>query len=461
MPQVLQTFTKRALFSLPCCLLVLFGWFGILLFSGDNASAEEVPLPILKIARGDQPEATIAVEGARGIIFTRVNLTAVNGDVRIESMTIMRTGQGSDGVFSSVGIEDVGDSGDLNANHQYKVKAPFTIPEGETIEIELKGNMKSNMNAYNYERPTISLVAVDTKAKIEGELPITGTAHTINSGLTVGSLSIKQGGLDPRANADIATLEKDVIFNSIRVTAGNVEDIRLKNIYWIPVGSAGDDDVINPKAVINYRGEISEFPANVYYDGDGVKKYRVKVDLRVTLPKGESAEIYLKGDIGHGINRTVRMDPEKLNGIGVTYGYEVRDTTSRAGVTFTIVPSLFRISTFNAYEQFQGETRLGDITLEVKGEVASIKSLELKTDDPNAQRVKLWTEQGELAVGPGNSEGGRLVLAPPVGRILELPTGRTKFIVTGQTQTGFAVSSLSAEGKISGLPLNITGLPKN
>ncbi|MDO8620276.1 MAG: hypothetical protein Q7R64_02925 [bacterium] len=432
--------------------------FALVLFSFFLSSVSAAPAPgiVLKVESGNQPTPGIAAEGARGLVYTRVNLTAIGGDVTIRSFTLMRTGGGRDGAFSSIGIEDVGDSGDPNGEHQYKVKATLTIPEGETIEIELKGNMKSNMNSYQYDRPTLSLVALDTDAQIQGTLPITGVAHTINSGLVIGSISLALGPQNP-PSGDVAVLEKNVIFSSVRITIGAAEDVRLKNMYWFANGSSEDGDIVNPVGVLLYRGKAWEFPANVYFDDDGTKKYRVKMDQTVTITKGDIAEVYLKGDVGSGVGRTIKLDPDKLNGIGATYGYEVRDTTSKTSGTFTIVPAIFRISPGITSETYQGNVNLGTVTLEVLGEVADIRSITIRTKSAAPLHVSLWDADGKLVAGPADGSNSEVTFTS-AGGSWELPTGKTTYTVTALTRDNFSVASVNAKGKNSKVPLKINGI---
>ncbi|KKR32373.1 MAG: hypothetical protein UT65_C0002G0019 [Parcubacteria group bacterium GW2011_GWF2_39_8b] len=267
--------------------------------------------PTLIVETGEQPKQTLLIGSARLVPFTVVNLTAKETDIEIESLEVERKGMGSDRIFVEVGVIDHGLEKKLNANHQYVMRKPFTIKAGETEEITLYGNItdKSTLATYEGQSPSLALIKINinakTPAKISGVLPIVGTAHIVNSSLTIGSMTLSSSGFDPGINKNIYINDTGIIFSAVRGLVGGSEVINLQFFGWTQNGSASYLNISNVQICVFYKADTKCFPADV----DSVGKYYSAEFGDMKIGKGESFDLYIKGDVlPSGVNRTVNFD---------------------------------------------------------------------------------------------------------------------------------------------------------
>ena len=264
--------------------------------------------PVLKIEKGEDLQPTLLLSSAKRVPFTVAKFTALNGDVNVKNIVIQRTGLGNDNIFSEIGIEDMGTERHPNSNHQYETREGFTLKEGEEKDIVLYGHVNWDIGAlaeYDGQQPTLTLVRVDADAPIQGNLPIVGIANTVNSSITIGSMIMSRSGLDPFTNRTYYINDKNVVFSAVKITASSAEPIKLDSISWYQMGSIGKGDISNLRTVI-LQGD-KEISSVAEADDEG-KYYTSNFD-GITIQKGDSIDLVLKGDIGTtGANRTVDFD---------------------------------------------------------------------------------------------------------------------------------------------------------
>ncbi len=265
--------------------------------------------PTLFVEEGKEPSSTLLIGNARRVPFTVVELTAKGGDITVDDVVIERRGQASDRVFVEVGLVDIGNEQGLNSEHKYHNRSQFTIKDGEPQEIVLYGNIvdRDTLASYEGQTPTLVLTEIKTKAKLSGTaLPIIGTMHKVNSSLVLGSFATSNSGLDPGAERNLYVNSLDVIFSAVRIDATGVEPMLLKSWSWFQTGSVSRLDISNVQTCVVYKGGKHCFVAEP--DSDG-KYYSSDFNDEVKIDKGESAEIYIKGDVlTTGSNRTLEFD---------------------------------------------------------------------------------------------------------------------------------------------------------
>ncbi len=276
--------------------------------------------PTLVVEKGEQPKGSLLVADARRVPFTTIELTAKGGDITINSLLLERGGMASDRIFTEVGVLDMGIERALNAKHQYTMKDSFTIKDGETQEIVLYGNVTDidTLVAYEGQVASISLVGIDTDAKISGLLPLTGSMHTVNSTLVIGSIEAGTSGIDPGVNRNIDVNTNSTIFSAIKLSASSVEPLQLKYFAWTQNGSVSSNDIANIQTCVVYKSNTNCFDAT---DDDG--KYYFSEFDDVRIEKGESVEVYVRGDtLPSASNRTVNFDVDSsydIAAFGLTY----------------------------------------------------------------------------------------------------------------------------------------------
>ena len=157
---------------------------------------------------GDQPAPNLAPGSAARVPFTKVTFTASNaGDVTVKGVTVERQGLANDAVFIGVVLLDengtqVGLAKTLNSIHQAVLNEPFVVKAGTSRVFTLAGNMDTptNLGSYAGQVAKLAVVAVDGgTSSVGGALPIVGNGMTINSTLTIGSVTIQRGSTDTRS----------------------------------------------------------------------------------------------------------------------------------------------------------------------------------------------------------------------------------------------------------------------
>ncbi len=306
------------------------------------------------VAAATQPANGLAIQSASRVAFTKITLTAGSSDVVVNGITVERTGAAVDAVFAGVVILDE-DGSQLDiaktfgSTHQAIVGGTFTVKAGTSKTLTIAGNMGTSIGGYAGQVASLSVVAVNTTATVTGALPITGASQTINSTLTIGSVTNTVSSYDPATAQSKEIGTTGYAFSGIRITAGSAEDVRLKTIRWNQSGSAATGDIANIKTYV----DGTAYDTTVSTDG---KYYTSNFGTGILLAKGLSKDIYIKGDIvGSGAaGRTIKFDIYKATDlylVGETYGAGITapvgaDTIVTSGATsmFTAVTPWFESS---------------------------------------------------------------------------------------------------------------------
>ncbi len=289
-----------------------------------------VPLtPQLIITPAEPIPSQLAPAGSQVLAFLNVYMTAQDGDVAVTNLTIERMGLGSDAAFSAVGALDngnpVGIARALRADHRYNSSAGFTIKKGETRMVTIFGSMAFDLSSFHGQMPTLALSAVEADVPIQASFPIIGTPHTINATLSIGSLTTaSNSAFDPGVRKYFYILTDKDVFSGFKLTGGNSEPVILKQVVWRQNGTASLDDVKNVYTVVVQKGTYKDFETPLV---DPQKRaYSANFNDEIVIDRGETIEIFVRGTVGLGVDRTVVFDiddyPDIL-GLGASYGYYI------------------------------------------------------------------------------------------------------------------------------------------
>ena len=380
-----------------------------------------------------QPGAQLAPINAARIPFTKVTFMAsADGDVTVNSLVVERQGQSVDAALASVVLLDeqgtqVGLSKTLNSQHQANLSTAFVVKAGQSRTMTLAANRDAGASAYAGMVVALGLVQVNTSATVNGSFPISGTAQTINQGLTIGSATVARGSLDPSTSVTKEVGITGYTFSAIRVTAGSGEDLRLRSVRFNQTESANASDLANIMVYVDGTGYTPVITDSGQY-------YTASFGNGLLIPKGFSKEISIKGDVLGGSGRKVDFNIAKqtdINLSGELYGYGIMPafgTSSTAndsqvhaaddyyydGSVLTIDVGNINISTSNASPAQNiaintANQPLGSFLADVKGEAISVGRLAFNvnlTGEGSGDDVDLLTnvtlvdENGSVVAGP-------------------------------------------------------------
>ncbi|MBL7053258.1 MAG: hypothetical protein ISS02_01170 [Candidatus Portnoybacteria bacterium] len=435
----------------------------------------------------DTPAAGIAVESAARMPFTKVNLTATNGDVIVDSLVVERVGLANDASFSSIDIIDAGTNLPLNITsktfnslHQATFNDNFTVSNGTTKSIIIAANMAASLDSYAGEVPALSLAGVTLSgdATLSSSLPLTGNTQTINATITIGTATIQRGAYTNATSTTIQVGKEDYTYFSFQVQAGSAEDIQFSQIKVYQEGSASlGTDLID---------------VELYQEGtkiaDGVissSKYANFSFDPITLKKGQIAQFQVKGTVADGSGRTIILGVYKTTDLlvnGLTYGYNITPTYSSTGSSanspvlsdnsFTISNGTLQVTRSSSIGAgnigVANDQYLGAFTFTGKGEVIDISALSLTittTGNPgngsdSILNVELVDVNGNVVAGPTDPVRTTGIVAWT--DTFSVPVGETTYRVRADLQTSadwvsddtvvvsFTPSAMTATGDTTG-----------
>lgn len=383
--------------------------------SGPVATAGSVMVALAS----DTPAAGLALTSAQRVGFTKVNFTASSdGDAVIDSIVVQRTGIGADTDFANLILLDsmgnvVGNSQTLNSSHQVTFSADLTIPKGTTKSYTLAANMAtSGLGGGNI--PSLSLVTVTPKGSttVSGSLPIVGNTMTINSALTIGSVTVTATGAS--YNPSAATKQvgtENYIFASLKATANSVEDIEIQSIRWYQASTTADSDITGL--------ELLQDGTTVIGTGSLVDREVIfTFATPVKILKGNTKEFSIRGDIVNGSGRVASFGPSKITDWkvkGLTYNSYLNPTYDNATEPYLIPGPLATIDkgsiTFskgtitstNVAPSAAGQ-ELSAFYAQVIGEPVQVTRIvtDVATGSAKIINVKIVDENGAIVAGPSN-----------------------------------------------------------
>lgn len=401
--------------------------------------------------------------------FTVLDFAAsYDGDVVVKSLTVQRTGQGADAAFSGVVALDengirLGDSKTFSSDHTLKLTNSFTVKAGQVRRITLAGDSPASQTNQAGQLVSLSLIGVDAgSAAVNASFPLKGNFMTVNDTLTVGSLTVTRGPLDPGASLTQQVGTTGYIFSSLKLTAGSTEDLALKSFSWNQSGSAAATDLANLKIYV----DGTAYDAMVSADG---KYFTAVFNPAITIQKGLSKEVYIKGDVLSGTNRTVTFDLYRyadIQATGLTYGYTILPDATDSGNSSTNHDGTLQATQPN-YDGFQVTVGTGTLTIEkattvvsqniainlsnqvlggfladVKGEDITVAAMnfDLSTvhgsssshaDTDGVTNISLYDENGSVIAGPVDGVAGG-VNALRFTDTVTLKTGRHVYTIKGK-----------------------------
>ncbi|MBI2640432.1 MAG: peptidoglycan-binding protein [Candidatus Sungbacteria bacterium] len=442
-------------------------------------------------APAEQPAATLAPQSATRVPFTKAIFTAsADGDVKITSVTVERRGLAADAAFSGIMLLDedgtqIGTTKTLTSDHNVKLTDGLTIKAGTSRTVTIAGEMGSSLSGQSGQVARLAITAVDAgSTTVNGALPIEGNGMTINSTLTVGSITMSIGSLDPGSANTKNVGTKGYYLASVKASVGSAEDLTFERIRFNQAGSAGKADLTN----VVVRAADKDYPATVSADG---KYYEAKFPDGLKVKKGGFVEFSMKADLVDGSSRTVDMNLLRKSDVvakGDTFGYYILPGGGSSGTASAGAFSSNLEPFFNAYVATinlgsltvsnsnkvpatnipvdTSDTVIGGFLLDVKGEDVQISNFTMNFTfsgsgtSSDITSAKLVNSNGSILAGPKDPASGVVQFTDT----WTVPVGENHITVKAKLDTSFVSNDtvrvsvdpddqITAKGMVTGLTI--------
>lgn len=442
----------------------------------------------------DQPPATLAPGSAARLPFVKAIFTASSdGDVTVKSITVERKGLAADSNFDGILLLDeagaqIGTSKTLTSEHKVTLNESFVVKAGTSVTMTVAANMVVAGDISAGQIAKLAVVAVDAgTTKVNASLPIEGNGMTMNATLTIGSVTMSIGSLDPGAANGKDVGSKGYYLASVKAAVGSAEDVTFEQIRFNQAGSAATGDLAN----VVVRAKDKDYPATVSSDG---KYFIAKFADGLMVEKGGNIEFSVKADLVNGSARTVDMDILKKADIvvkGKNFGYSIVVGGGSSGAASAGAFSSNQEPFFNAYAATinkgsvlistsnkvsagnvpidVADTVLGSLTVDTKGEPVQFSKFVLNFTftgtgtSSNLTNVKLFDDKtGAIVAGPKDPASGIVnwtdTWTSPVGVNIYVIKGRlnTSFVGNDTIVVGTNADNMTAKGTVTGLSITPT-----
>ncbi len=419
-----------------------------------------------------QPASTLVPQNAARVPFAQMSIIAnPDQDVTIRSITVELRGFANTAALDRIMLIDenklqIGNTRSFNANRQAVFTESFTLARGTTRTITVAADAASSLSAYQGQSARVAVVAVEAQTSTQSafqvplDTAIVGNDMTFNSTLSIGSLSANRGTTDPGSAQTKEVGGTNITFSAVRVTAGSEEDVLLEGVRWMQSGSAAPSDLANVRVVV----DNASYPATVGTDG---KTYTALISGGISIPKGNTKDVAITGDISSGSLRTINFDIQKKTDIiakGKTFGYYITTTGGSSGsaaegsfssdqepfyngFTLTISQGNLNIERSNTVPAGNiaveiSNAALGAFSMEARGEQVQVSKIVLTFTvtgsgaATNISNIAIYDENGRIVAGPRDATATTVSFSDS----WTIPSGKHTYTVRGKLSTAFANS---------------------
>ncbi len=259
----------------------------------------------------DSPAAMVLPKNAQSVMFTKVNLMAGSGSVRVTGMKFRRVGVGATTDFSNVYLYKADGtrmtSGRTISSSSNLVEfngLALDIPAGSTQSVYLSADLVGGVSMvtggqHAFELTDAASVVVDGSSTVSATFPVRGNA------MTVGTASVARvdviDGSEP-ANPRVGTSDAELA--NFRLQANGSNDVEVRRITLYQAGNISNTDLSNLKL---FQGATEVASASmVAADGKIVLNFATPF----LIPNGQSRTFNLRGAVAGRSGRTIRIYAE-------------------------------------------------------------------------------------------------------------------------------------------------------
>lgn len=441
----------------------------------------------------EQPVATLVPQSASRVPFVKMILTAsADGDVTVKNVVVERRGLADDAAFDGILLLDedgtqIGNSKTLTSEHKATLTDGLVVKAGTSKTVTIAVNSASSLTNQTGQVGRLTVLSIDAgTSKVNGTFPIDGNGMTFNNTLTIGSVTMTIGSLDPGAanTKNVGTV--GYYAASVKASVGSAEDVDFRQIRFNQAGSAAKSDLKN---VVVKAGD-KEYPTELSSDG---KYYIVKFTEPIKVIKGGNIDLSVKIDVVDGSGRTFDFDILKKADIvvqGRLYGYHIVVGGGSSGTAGAGAFSSNQEPFFNAYAGTidkgsvllsssnkiasgnipveVSDIEIGALTFDVKGEPIQFTAIDLNFTftgngtSTDVTSVSLYDSKGGIVAGPKDPASGKVAWTDtwtaPVGANVYIVKAKldSSFVADDTIRVGVNPSNTTAKGTITGLTISAT-----
>lgn len=308
-----------------------------------------------------QPVNSIAPQNAR-VPFTKVTLTATNGDAKFDGFQVVRTGLGDESVFKGIVLLDennlpVGNSESFEhlplVNTRVNIGATVIITNNSSRTFTVAGDIVTNVANWVGQTMSLTIVRMTTDGGAAEITPITGASHVINSSLAIGSLAISKSSLVIDQNIELVVPNR--ILGGFRLDNGSIEHIVVRRSLFFAESDFGTTGFpLTNIRLYNSANVLVAGPVDAKIAGTFIGSWLIEFTDPFIVSKGGD-DFIIKGNVGSPIQpeKTVKVTvlSEQWDSVGVTYGYTlVPPSANVVGQTMTVKGPGLRIRPDPAFQ---------------------------------------------------------------------------------------------------------------
>lgn len=408
------------------------------------------------------PVGDTVPQGAQGVVFTSIDLTASADDVVLESLTVLHEGFGDSSDFS--GVYAVVDGARVTRKRTIDTQSytatirftkPLVIAAGKTVTLHLAGDLASPATVASEHSLTVELPTdITSNAKsVTGNFPLKGKSFRV-AAVSSGTVSIAYRSVTP---STIKVGEKAANIGKWEVNINSTEDQTLYSMTIENDGTASDGDFTN---ITLRRSDGTILTKTV---AATVGDFATLVfDPPFTVLSGDRITMNLIADITGGAAKNIKIHFDETGdvfAVGSLYGYGVNGQlygssirlpveTSTLPATVTIDAGQFTISidgpVTQQYTRKDKNAILANVWFETGGESVDVENLFILV-------------QGTTATG-ASFKGGRGAIPTTGDNIHEaLESVELRNTTTGRTISGVRLTGSTDSGINSNSPTTGTG----
>lgn len=371
-----------------------------------SPSVARVSGDALAVSAGQHPADSYAVMGAQRVPFTAFVLTAGSDDVRVDGITVRRTGLSSSDNFESVALVDVngvqiGKSKSLNSRDEAVLGGNFVVPRNRSVTLAIVGNITSIEDDIDSGAVAgLEIVTVNADSSVNGSFPIRGAAHVLSESIDLQTVevTVDDSETEIEFDEDTEVVQIELDLNS---SGADEEDAYLRSLTLEQDGSADEDEV----------GDVT-----VYVDGDEVD-HRIVVDgdryvitfdgQGVLIEENDSIDVTLEVNTGDGTDEDILFivdDVADVYVVGKDYGYglpvqleNAGGTGNRKAVIQSGSISTGRVGDFDDEVTYGDDRVVSALEVEFEGEDVDIEDLtfDVVFDYDYSNTVNGWVSADE------------------------------------------------------------------